>query len=228
MKTTIQILFLLLIAAACRKPGNQNVVTIEGQLMSGCNTPAAHQAFIFIEKDYDHSLFSSDVWIDFVTDQNGYFKVKTKKNVNLNLVEKTGFKRILENIEISQSGVNLDKIYINKFLSKLRVKLEVYNPYSQFDTLVIRDYNNYTNTNMVDYKYYSGPFVSGILDSFEFFHFNRFPIIFQDVLHHGGPSFFTLHRLRSLPNFDSGLIKTDFFLVKPCSGEYTELTLVIN
>lgn len=194
--------------------------------MEDCNTPAKNIKGIIYEHDYSHKLLSNDVWVDFTTNESGYFKVKTKENVKLKLNLKNNFERVLSEIDIADSDLNLGKIYYNKFPTKFKIKLDVSNTYTANDTLVILDYNS-LGTSSVSYKYYPGPFSSGVLDTVDHYIFNSFPIKYIDFISYDAPERIFSYRVRSLPSFNNHDF-TSFHLAPICSNEYGEVTLVIE
>ena len=223
MKKLIGLSILLLLFISCKK---NKANTIEGVLMEDCNMPAANIEGYIYEHDYSHALLSNDVWEYFTTDENGYFIVQTKENIKVKLNLKNNGDRVLSEIDIGKSDLNLGKVYYNKFPSRFIIKLDVMNSYTENDTLVLLDYNNQNPTSH-NYKYYPGPFTNGVLDTVEYYFFNSYPIKFVDFDNYNAPEKTIGYRVRSLPNSNiHSFIK--FHLAPICNNEYAEATLEIE
>jgi len=122
---------------------------------------------------------------------------------------------------------DLGKVYINPFPAKFVIKLEVNTPYSENDSLVLFDFNN-PNAMPTSAKLYPGPFTNTILDTIDNYMFRKFPVHFSDMLAGRGPNLNFHYRVRSLPQYDQDPVYVNFNLKTICSGEFAEVTLVID
>jgi hypothetical protein len=221
MKSIAVLITCFLFLTACKK---NKTVFVEGFLLEDCNTPAANISLIAIQNNYNHALFSKDVWEEFDTNPGGYFRFETKKNVTLKLNLKSQMTTLVNDIEIGNTNINLGKIYSKPFLTKHVISLDVVNPYTENDTLILIYKNNTNNANNNLFKYYPGPFQNGILDTFENITFKGFPRQYSFV----EPINFQISynfRVRSLPNLNKTVQSSLNF---SCSNAYNHTTLVID
>jgi hypothetical protein len=117
-------------------------------------------------------------------------------------------------------------VYINPFPTNFIIKLDVKNPYTQNDTLVMFDFNNpYAMPS--DAVYIPGPFTSGILDSIVSYNFSKFPLYFSKELSNR-PIMSITHIIRSTSNGIFNDHYTDLKISPICSSEFAEVTLVID
>ena len=226
MKTFIYILPILLLASACKKVTSSNEpVSIEGRLMASCDVPAANKSG-FIRTD-DGLLSGPGISLSFTSDENGYFKITHtgKESLDKFTVRVQGSSDVLRVNHLSGKKKNLGKVYINPFPTNFIIKLDVKNPYTENDTLVMTDF---TSSDPFAQKFIPGPFNTGVLDSVVNSFYNKLPISFSDISNHGGPQHSIGVYVRSLPNYYTDL-KYEYFHISPiCSGEFAEVTLVID
>jgi hypothetical protein len=221
MKNIILYFIIAILASSCTKQRNRTL-TIEGTLMANCSTPAANTSGYF---HYTGGM-TRYTWAEFTTDANGYFKVTEKiggSNLTLNVGNGPG---VLRNITLlGKDYLDLGKVYINPFPTNFIIKLDVKNPYTENDTLVIRDFSNPTSPSAT--HSIPGPFTSGILDSINDI-WGQFPITFHDLMNHSGPGHSVRMIVRSTPEKEYINRWIDFYTAPICSGEYAEVTLVID
>ena len=224
---TVNILLILFLLTACEKD-NETITTIEGQLMASCDVPAANTSGFILTND--GLLSGPGISLSFTTDENGHFKVSHRgkaDQLNSFTVRVQGSSDVLKVSSLPGDNKDLGKVYINPFPAKFVIKLEVNNPYSQNDSLVLFDFNN-PNAMPSSAKLYPGPFTNTIIDTIDNYMFGKFPIHFSDILAGRGPSLSFHHRIRSLPQYDQDPIYVNFNLQPICSGEFAEVTLVID
>jgi len=121
---------------------------------------------------------------------------------------------------------DLGKVYINPFPTKFIIKLDVQNQYSENDTLMLFNFNS-PNAMPSDAVYFPGPFTSGTLDSILNYNFSKFPVPFS-VNGSTTPILTIRHIVRSFPNNMLSDKYTYFNIAPICSGEFAEVTLVID
>jgi len=197
-------------------------VTVEGRLMSGCNTPAANTTGSF----HYTSGMSWEKWAEFTTDENGYFKVKKQIEGSPVDLYVQGSSEVLSGIKLSQKDhFDLGNVYINPFPTNFIINLDVKHPYTENDTLVMFDFNN-PSAAPSDVVFFVGPFESGTLDSIVNYNFSQFPISFTE--NEGlGPGLSIRYMVRSLDNVHIDKYM-GFKTAAICSGEFAEVTLVIE
>jgi hypothetical protein len=225
MKTLFSFIFIVFIALSCNKPASSKLITIEGQLMSSCDVPAANKSGSI--RTNDGLLTGSGLSLDFTTDENGYFKIQYSGTENLDnfTVRVQGSSDVLKVTNLGGNNKDLGKVYINPFPTNFIIKLDVQNPYTENDTLVMLDFDNpdpFAN------KLIPGPFSTGYLDSVFNYSFTKFPIHFSDLLNGTGPIGGVSFRIRSLPNNIGNSTPVYFKHAPICSGEFAEVTLVID
>jgi hypothetical protein len=222
----INILFILIILTACRK---ERETIIEGTLIGGCDTPLANVNALIITPN--HKIFGPEVRIPFTTNQNGFFSVRYKGRERFNSFAVHAFIDLKDAYHVSGlegDKKELGKVHITPFPTNVVINLDVQNAYTEQDTLVIRKYRSYTSSNPIVDEYFPGPFTSGFLDSALNFPFDNFPIGNNVLINFGGPYSKMTYQIRSLPDY-SGIPKHQGFYCKPiCSGEFSNVTLVID
>lgn len=221
MKNLIIISLILFLIASCNK---NKKVFVEGILMEDCNTPAANTPLIALQDDYNHALFSSDVWEEFTTNSQGYFRFEAKKNVTVHLNLKSQMTRLMNDIEIGNNNLNIGKVYSERFLTKHVINLDVQQPYTENDTLILIYKNNTSNPSYNEFKYYTGPFQSGILDTMENITFKGYPRTYSFEPSNDFQISYSF-RIRSLPSLNKTTPATLNF---NCSNEYNFTTLLID
>jgi len=138
-------------------------VTVEGRLMSGCNTPAANTTGSF----HYTSGMSWEKWAEFTTDENGYFKVK--KQIEGSTIDLYVGSEVLSDIKLSQKDyLDLGQVYIFPPSTSYYLYLEVDSAYTENDTLYYRDLGYPQNGGVGWSKKLPGPFVSGVIDTVDY------------------------------------------------------------
>jgi hypothetical protein len=219
MKNIVILIASALVLFSCIK---NKTTTIEGILMASCDTPAANTSGII---KTDDGVASDGVSLSFTTDENGYFKVShTGKEIgNFRVIAGGGEALSVWNLPGWEK--DLGKVYINPFPTNFIIKLDVRNPYSANDTLVIRDFSS---SNPLAQKSIPGPFSSGFLDSIVNTYYTKFPVKLSDIVNNDGPQDAIGAYIRSLPNYVSDLKYEYFYHAPICGGEFAEVTLVIE
>lgn len=224
---TLNILLILFLLTACEKD-KETITTIEGQLMASCDIPAANTSGFILTND--GLLSGPGISLNFTTDDNGHFKVSHRgkaDQLNSFMVRVQGSSDVLKVSGLPGDNKDLGKVYINPFPAKFVIKLDVNNPYTQNDSLVLFDFNN-PNAMPTSAKLYPGPFTNSIVDTIDNYMFGKFPVHFSDILAGRGPNLNFHYRIRSLPQYDQDPIYVNFNLNTICSGEFAEVTLVID
>ena len=213
---------MLLLFSSCIK---NKTITIEGRLMQSCDTPAANREGSIISAD--GLLTGPGEVLFFTSDENGYFKASYTGRVNIVSfgVSVQGGGEVLRVNHLEGDKKELGEVYINPFPTNFIIKLDVENPYTENDTLVMTDFSN---PNPLANKLVAGPFTSGVLDSVINSSYNKLPISLSDIFTHGGPKHSVGVYIRSMPNYYTEL-KYEYFYTSPiCSNEFAEVTLVID
>jgi hypothetical protein len=222
---TLNILLVLFFLTACGKD-EETITTIEGQLMASCDVPAANTSGFILTND--GLLSGPGISLSFTTDENGYFKVSHRGKANqLNsfTVRVQGSSDVLKVPGLPGDNKNLGKVYINPFPTNFIIKLDVRNAYTENDTLVMMDYSS---SDPFANRLIAGPFTNGVLDTIFNHTHTLFPIRFSEITTYGGPRNAVTFRLRSLPNFIGTQQMVNFYIAPICSGEFAEVTLVID
>ena len=229
MQKIISFIAIIVLTTACLK-NNLNKVLITGRLMENCNTPASNTPLIIKEYDYSYALLSNDINEEFITDENGYFKVKVDSDVKLRLHLKDQFAKIVSGIEVGNHSLDLGEVYSKEFRTNFIIKLDVLNQYTENDTLIIEDYNGIGGTSWLSnkkVKYYPGPFSSGELEIVKDYNYKNFPISHSTYINYNAPELNVGYRIRYLSGEETNN-STKFRLAPICSEEYSEVTLVIE
>ena len=223
MKKLINYIFVVLLLVSCEKSKNKSL-TIEGRLMSGCNTPAANKEGSI--RTYD-ALSGPGIVLDFITDDNGYFKIShnEKGSISKFYVNVEGGSDVLRVHYYPEDHKKLGDIYINPFPTNFIISLDVQNSYTSNDTLAIRDYSS---SDPFAQRLIPGPFTNGFLDSVVNDYYNLFPISRSSVTNGNTPTHSVIFYLRSLPNYIGDKQKESFSIAPICSGEFAEVELVIE
>jgi hypothetical protein len=192
--------------------------------MSGCNTPATNKEGSIRTND---ALSGPGLVLDFTTDDNGYFKINhnEKGSISKFFVNVDGASDVLRVHYYPEDHKKLGDIYINPFPTNFIIDLDVQNPYTENDTLAIRDYSS---SDPFAQRLIPGPFTNGFLDSVVNDHFNLFPISWSSVTNDGTPTHSVIYYLRSLPDYIGNKQKASFSIAPICSDEFAEATLVIE
>jgi hypothetical protein len=202
--------------ASCNK---NKTTTIEGILMAGCDTPAANTSGVI---KTDDGFASDGLTLSFTTDENGYFKVShTGKEISKFRVI-AGGSEVLSVWSLPGWEKDLGKLYINPFPTNFVIKLDVRNPYTENDTLVIKDFSS---SNPFAQRKISGPFESGTLEIVENHSFNLFPIKHSQTIEGRTPEYAVIYHFLPLTG---DVFRANFSIAPICSGEFAEVTLVID
>ena len=223
MKKLINYIFVVLLLVSCEKSKNKSL-TIEGRLMSGCNTPAANKEGSI--RTYD-ALSGPGIVLDFITDDNGYFKIShnEKGSISKFYVNVEGGSDVLRVHYYPEDHKKLGDIYINPFPTNFIINLDVQNPYTENDTLVMLNHNS---SDPFDQLLIPGPFESGFIDSVSDYYFGVFPITWSESNDESGPKGGVQFRLRSQPDYIGNNQHEYFNLAPICSNESADVTLVIE
>jgi hypothetical protein len=175
------ILFLVPIVLLSSKCKDKEPVirTLKGRLMNNCTAPYANGLVKLRNNTGGGASFSEDINgnKDFYTDSNGYFEINYKSRGTLGTLY-APYKAI-ERIPIKNEELVFDmgEVNLNGTVNFV-IKLEVNNPYTANDTLVLRDWNS---TSAYDRIVIPGPFVAGIIDTVWKASYSSYPITYNEV-----------------------------------------------
>ena len=202
MKTTISLLTILLLFSACDK--NKTYI-LKGRLIYNCGIPVSNQDLVELKTEGEFHTTT--------TDSNGYFTFTYKKgSFGVLRINKD---KILIGIPLQTSPeLDLGDVYVGGTID-LIVKLQVNNPHTENDTLLIFDLesNDYTKQIAIP-----GPFTTGVIDTFIDGYFPNFPIFY-------GKSPRLSYRHSFIPYTPDGAVYTD---INVSFCDMNEITLVID
>jgi hypothetical protein len=211
----------MLLVTSCTKQRNRTL-TVEGTLMANCSTPAVNTSGYF---HYTGGM-KRYTWAEFTTDANGYFKVTEKiggSNLGMTIGKNN---QVLREITLKGNDyLDLGKVYINHFPTNFIIKLDVKKPYTENDTLFIKDYWDVQIS--AKWKAISGPFESGSLDSITDT-WSMFPITWWEIIKYGGAFNRVVANFKNSETNQRESKSVAFFTAPICSGEYAQVTLVIE
>lgn len=190
--------------------------------MQSCDTPAANKDGL-IYFSGGGLLNNPSTTLEFTTDENGYFEVKHNEPFTEFSVRTSAAHSVLEVNSIPGDDNDLGEIYINPFPTNFIIKLDVNNPYTENDTLVMLNHNS---SDPFDQLLIPGPFESGFIDSVMNYSYDLFPLSWSD--YDNGPKGGIQFRLRSQPDYIGNNQHEYFNLAPICSGEFAEVTLTID
>lgn len=178
MNNFIYILFVLLLATACKNKYKKNKsYTITGRLMSNCDTPHGASTKLFLKQKTSNLTNSGGVIKDFSCDENGYFSVNyIPDNGSKIEIGYYGAAGLMSEVPVNQN-IDIGNVYLNA-TTNIIIKLDVKNPLTSNDTLEYLDYNS-SNSN--DVIRICGPFNSGIIDTAWNVDIMNFPLKFNKV-----------------------------------------------
>jgi len=165
MKTIKDLLTAFLLTGflfACDK-SNEIKYTVKGRLMHACGVPAANVTDVSF-KQHGQPLFGQKgMFLSFNTDAEGYFEVVyNRKDANSLDMEILKSGPILEGIP-AMKNLDLGEVFWGVPIFSYVRYLEVNNPYTTNDTLILPDHNN--TSEPFPFKYIAGPFESGVIDT---------------------------------------------------------------
>ena len=213
---TIKVLIIMLFLTSCIKRGP---ISVEGILMSSCDTPASNKKGYI----YQGGEINGGLWAEFTTDEHGYFKViENRTNDSDFTIRVQGSSDVLRGIKKSKS-IDLGKVYINPPSTSYYLKLQVNNStYNESDTLYYQN-GNFPQNGGTPWGKISGPFINGVFDTV--------PIIFNMTampLVYGSSSVPKIRLLYHINDYDSWTVKEVYFETPHCVDEYQTVTLVID
>ena len=223
MKTIIIYICAALLIVSCSKQKNQEH-TLTGRLMQSCDTPAANKDGL-IYFSGGGLLNNPSTTLEFTTDENGYFEVTHNEPFTEFSVRTSAAHSVLEVNSIPGDDNNLGDVYINPFPTNFVIKLDVKNSYTENDTLFMRDFSS---PDPLAEKFISGPFESGVLDSVINSFYTKFPVKLSDINSHGVPRDAVGVYIKNSSGNYSNLMSANFYHSSICSGEFAEVTIVIE
>jgi hypothetical protein len=223
MKKLIIFIAIVTLLIACTKNSNKEYL-LTGRLMQSCDTPAANRNGL-IHFSGGGILNKPSTSLEFTTDESGYFKVTHNRRFSEFTVRTSNNHPVLEVYSLSGDNNDLGEVYINPFPTNFVIKLDVKNPYTENDTLFMRDFSS---PDPLAEKFISGPFESGVLDSVINAFYTKFPVKLSDINSYGGPRDAVGVYIKNSSGNYSNLMSANFYHTLICSGEFAEVTLVIE
>lgn len=223
MKYLINYIIIVVLLTACSK-NNHKEVTVTGRFMQSCDTPAANKNGM-IHLSGGGLLNKPSTSLEFTTDENGYFKVTHDKSFSQFSVRTSANHSVLDVTSLGGDEKELGEVYINPFPTNFVIRLDVKNTYTENDTLVLLDFSD---PDPFAQLLVSGPFQSGFIDSIKNFNYNIFPLKWSEIMNNGGPRGGVQYRIRSLPDYIGSNQHINFYHSMICSGDFAEVTLVIE
>mgnify|MGYP005827338927 CR=1 FL=1 len=198
-------------------------VTVEGRLMSGCNTPAANTTGSF----HYTSGMSWEEWAEFTTDENGYFKVKKQIEGSTIDLYVDGNSQVLRNIKLSQKDhLDLGEVYTFPPSVSYYLYLEVDSAYTEFDTLTYSN-GGWPHDGREPWLKIAGPFQSGIIDTVHLLsNINDLPINFESKINNNFPSKKVHYYVGEYESWKEK--ESPSFTTAYCKDEYQDVTLKIE
>ena len=146
---------------ACDK-SNEIKYTVKGRLMHACGVPAANVTDVLF-KQHGQPLFGQKgMFLSFNTDAEGYFEVVyNRKDANSLDMEILKNGPILEGIP-AMKNLDLGEVFWGGMPVSFVLRLDVINPYTVIDTLVVPDFNASSPFAKI---HLPGPFNDTILDT---------------------------------------------------------------
>lgn len=223
MKKLIGYIIAVVLFTACAK-NKSNEVVVTGRLMQSCDTPAANKEGTILTADA--ILSGPGHIIDFTTDENGYFEARhSGSGFTRFTVRVEGSSDVLKVDYLSGDKKELGEVYINPFPTNFIIHLDVKNPYTENDTLVMMDYGN---PDPLAQRYIPGPFESGFFDSVVKQSYTSFPLKWDQISDGSTPEYSIGFHFRDENGWDGTKEKVVFNITPICSGEFTDVTLVID
>jgi len=214
----LSFLILLISFQSCKKdidsPGDGPTYTITGRLFENCNMQPLSNQLIDLFQEYSTGVggLNGGILAQTTTDANGNFKFDFKDmdgfTESIRIPAGQGYTKLIENIPQNQSISNIEvfkTIYTN-----FQVSLNVINPHSNTDTLVIANFE--TNTEM----HIPCPLTSGIL-----YTATNYPLLVKDF---GG----NFMRLTWYFNQYTGTLYEKTFKIEKFCGDTVFVTVDIN
>ena len=197
-----------------KKPG-----TVRGRIMVNCTTPLPNH-LVKIKTDLGYSgKYVEDVNgnKEFMTDSEGYFEINYISNWGKGSLVVSGYSDVLEEIPIGEGQVlDIGEVYLNGKVNFI-VKLQVNNPHTIYDTLVLRDYNGPSIYSKLKIP---GPFVSGIIDTVWNESYMSYPIMYNKPI--------VYNRFGYYFSSDPTNITYSYFNASFCTNELSEAIITID
>jgi len=210
---------MVLLGVNCKKSVTNNSSdkyhTLKGRLMVNCTTPYANKS---IQLKGDNSFtpeFSvgkngEDKWY---TDENGYFEIIYKPNGSAG----TLFAPIavMKFIPISNKVLDIGEVNLGGTFNFV-IKLQANNPYTENDTLILRDFNGASAFSELRVP---GPFQSGLIDTVLNEGYSSYPINYASPIKFD----FAFYLSSNLPGLSWATLNALF-----CSSTFSEAIITID
>ena len=228
MKATYFYLVFFILVTSCSKGVIETKeIIIEGKLLTDCNTPAANRKGYF---EYSAGM-RKVTWAEFTTDENGYFKI-IRQNDGSHFGRLMKFRTAGLEVTVPVFGkdhINYGDIYIAPYPTNFIINLDVKKPYTENDTLILLDFwseNPFAQHPPSQVKF-PGPFSTTTLDSVINHPYTRRSFSWISFGYGKTPEYSITSIIKT---GDSGHVSksTTFNLALICSGEFSEVTLVID
>jgi hypothetical protein len=248
MKTICIYICAVILFSSCLK--SHKNVQVEGRLMKNCNTPASNTKAYIMWHDRPFALPGAggtggyNLWAEITTDNNGYFKVTKQSEWGDTLkivVDKSAYVNRVQNLTVldkirpgKKNHINLGNVYTHSIQTDFTIKLDVRNPYTENDTLVIFNYTDYEMGQLpLPLMYIPGPFFSGVFGTATNYNYigrfySNFPLNYNDVTENKTLIASYAYSIRSLPAYNKKFPNAKFNIAPICSRNFAEVTLVIE
>ena len=210
-------LSLLLVNTSCKK--NKKPGTVRGRIMVNCTTPLPNH-LVKMRTDWGGGAsFVEDVNgnKEFMTDSEGYFEINYITKGGEGTLNVSGYSDVLEEIPIGEGQVlDIGEVNLNGKVNFI-IKLQVNNPHTIYDTLVLRDWNNpsaYAELRI------PGPFISSVIDTVWNESFISYPLMYNTLAD------FNVNYI--MHPYVPGNAKTVRFFAPFCSSTLVDAVLVID
>ncbi|MEX2484905.1 MAG: hypothetical protein WED10_10110 [Brumimicrobium sp.] len=218
----LSLVLMILIFTSCQK---KRTLTFEGRLFKSCNTPAANKEFSIRTSTFSPFSYSPDLVLNFTTDDEGYFKVTHTEDSNISkFTVVVGAREVLYVHYYPEDHKKLGNMYIS-FPTNFIINLDVQNPYTENDTLVMHDFSS---SDPFAEKLFPGPFESGFLDSVVNHPYDNFPISWQQQSEGNLPKYSISYHFRNETGYNGHNETVSFDTAPICSDEYAEVSFVIE
>lgn len=220
IKSIIVTLFIASVVLSCQR---NKPYMISGRLLYSCDSVAANEDALYIKQDivYAFNFNKQKLSKDFSTNENGFFHIGYKRKEAVNSFFNIYYdnKLVLDSIPYKEN-INLGDVYIGKRPISYLIRLEVDNSYTENDTLIIRDYNQFLVDKQAVLRI-PGPFQNEIVDTVW-----NFPYGYSAT--YGKTSKFENVEYKISSSGELGWKSTGFDIPNFCSGQIYEAVIKVE
>lgn len=210
-------LALLFVSASCKK--NKKPGTVRGRIMLNCTTPLPNHVIHMRTNLGGGASYVEDANgnTEFKTDSDGYFEINYITKGSEGSIVVSGYGIVLEMIPIGEGMLtDVGEVNLNGKVNFV-IRLQVNNPHTMYDTLVLRDYNGPSIYSKLKIP---GPFVSGVIDTVWNESYMSYPLTFNKPILFDRFSYFFVAN-------PSNIIYSDFN-VSFCTNELSNAIITVN